>query len=103
MIVDKPDAVQTEIRVGQLAIPRKHPGLPRDGPRDEDPRRRRRATGCTACCGPSAGLTYGASADMQSLKQAGDFVADTDTRTETTAEVLRLIVDEIHRSCSASA
>ena len=24
-MVDKPDAVQTEIRVGQLAIPRKHP------------------------------------------------------------------------------
>ena len=24
MIVDKPDAVQTEIRVGQIAIPRKH-------------------------------------------------------------------------------
>src|SRR5207237_442974 len=25
VIVDKPDSVQTEIRVGQLAIPRKHP------------------------------------------------------------------------------
>src|SRR5262249_51673865 len=25
VIVDKPDAVQTEIRIGQLAIPRKHP------------------------------------------------------------------------------
>ena len=25
VVVDKPDAVQTEIRVGQLAIPRKHP------------------------------------------------------------------------------
>ena len=25
IVVDKPDAVQTEIRVGQLAIPRKHP------------------------------------------------------------------------------
>ncbi len=27
VIVDKPDAVQTEIRVGQLAIPRKHPTI----------------------------------------------------------------------------
>ena len=35
------------------------------------------------------GLTYGASADYQALRQAGDFVADTDTRSEATAEVLR--------------
>jgi zinc protease len=43
------------------------------------------------------GLTYGAEASMQSLKQGGDFMADTDTRTETTAEVLRVIVDEFQK------
>ena len=40
VIVDKPDAVQTEIRVGQLAIPRKHPDYPGVGSGREDPRRR---------------------------------------------------------------
>ena len=49
------------------------------------------------------GLTYGASADLNALKDAGDIVAETDTRSETTGEALRLIVDEIVRSCSASA
>ena len=40
------------------------------------------------------GLTYGASADFNALKEAGDIVAETDTRSETTGETLRLIVDE---------
>jgi hypothetical protein len=43
------------------------------------------------------GLTYGASADIQTLKQGGDFVAETDTRTETTGEALRLMVEEFSR------
>ena len=43
------------------------------------------------------GLTYGASADMNALKEAGDIVAETDTRSETTGEALRLIVDEFWR------
>ena len=34
---------------------------------------------------------------MQSLKQGGDFMAETDTRTDTTADVLRLIVDEFQK------
>ena len=43
------------------------------------------------------GLTYGADANMQALKQAGAFMAGTNTRTETTAEVLRLMVDEFQK------
>ena len=35
------------------------------------------------------GLTYGASAEYQALRQAGDFAANTDTRSEATAEVLQ--------------
>ena len=46
------------------------------------------------------GLTYGASADLNALKDAGDIVAETDTRSETTGEALRLIVDEF---CAAAA
>ena len=43
------------------------------------------------------GLTYGAQADIDTLTEAGDFEADTNTRSEATGEVLRLIVDEFWR------
>jgi zinc protease len=94
VIVDKPDAVQTEIRVGQRTIPRTHPDhLALDlairilgGAGSNRLQRVLRS---------ERGLTYGAEADLDALVQAGDFVAATDTRTETTAEVLRLVVDEI--------
>jgi zinc protease len=43
------------------------------------------------------GLTYGASAEMEAFQRSGAIVADTDTRTETTIEALRLTVDEFIR------
>jgi zinc protease len=43
------------------------------------------------------GLTYGAQANMAALKVSGDFEAETNTRSEATGEVLRLIVDEFWR------
>jgi zinc protease len=96
IVVDKPDSVQTEIRVGQLAIARKHPDyaawdltvkiLGGEG-----------ANRLHRVLRSERGLTYGASADTQAMKQAGDFVAETDTRTETTVEALRLMVDEFSR------
>ena len=36
------------------------------------------------------------------MKQAGDYMAETDTRTETTGEALRLMVDEFAKICSGS-
>jgi len=96
VIVDKPDAVQTEIRAGQLAIPRKHDDylawdlaikiLGGEG-----------ANRLHRVLRSERGLTYGAAADTEARKQAGDFVAETDTRTETTGEALRLMVDEISK------
>ena len=96
IVVDKPDAVQTEIRVGQLAIPRNHRDylawdltvkiLGGEG-----------ANRLHRVLRSQRGLTYGASAETQAMKQAGDYVAETDTRTETTGEVLRLTVDEFAR------
>jgi zinc protease len=93
VIVDKPDSVQTEIRVGQVAIPRKHPDymawdlavkiLGGEG-----------ANRLHRVLRSERGLTYGASADTEARKQAGDYVAETDTRTDTTGEVLRLMIDE---------
>lgn len=96
VIIDKPDAVQTEIRVGHLGIPRKHADymavdlafkiLGGEG-----------ANRLHRVLRSERGLTYGASADIQTLKQTGDFVAETDTRTDTTGEALRLIFEEYGR------
>lgn len=93
VVVDKPDAVQTEIRAGQLAIPRKHQDymawdlavkiLGGEG-----------ANRLHRVLRSERGLTYGAAAESRASKFAGDYVAETDTRTETTGEVLRLMVDE---------
>jgi zinc protease len=93
IVIDKPDSVQTEIRVGQLAIPRKHPDylawdltvkiLGGEG-----------ANRLHRVLRSERGLTYGAEANSQAMKQAGDFVAKTNTRTETTGEALRLTVEE---------
>ncbi|HEX5107929.1 MAG TPA: pitrilysin family protein [Vicinamibacterales bacterium] len=94
VVIDKPDAVQTEIRAGQLAIARKHPDhlawdlavriLGGEG-----------ANRLHRVLRSERGLTYGASAEMEARKQAGDFVAETDTRTETTGEALRLMKAEM--------
>jgi hypothetical protein len=43
------------------------------------------------------GLTYGASADLHALKDTGNIIAETDTRSEKTGEALRIIVDEISK------
>ena len=96
IVVDKPDAVQTEIRIGQLAIARNHQDylawdlavkvLGGEG-----------ANRLHRVLRSQRGLTYGASAETQAMKQAGDYVAETDTRTETTGEALRLAVDEFSR------
>ena len=96
VIVDKPDAVQTSIRVGQLAIPRKHPDymtwdltvkiLGGEG-----------ANRLHQVLRSQYGLTYGAEANAEARKDAGDFVAQTDTRTDTTGQALRLMVDEFSR------
>jgi zinc protease len=96
IVVNKPDSVQTEIRVGHLGIPRQHPDymavnlairiLGGEGSnRLHQVLRTERA------------LTYGAQANMDTLKQSGDFEAETNTRTDATGEVLRLIVDEFWR------
>jgi zinc protease len=94
LVINKPDAVQTELRVGHLAIPRKHPDylafdLAMKILGGEGANRLHRVLRS------ERGLTYGASAEYQALQQAGDFAADTDTRSDATAEALRLIVEEI--------
>ncbi len=96
VIIDRPGAVQTEIRAGNTALPRKHPDylaldLAVKILGGEGGNRLHRVLRS------DRGLTYGASADLNAIKDAGVIVADTDTRSETTGEALRLIVDEMWR------
>ncbi len=91
-----PDAVQTQIRVGRLGIPRNHPDfLPLSvtnyifgggfGSRLNVETRVNR------------GLTYGANSGFTGALYGGDFVADTYTRTEATVETTKVILDEIRK------
>jgi zinc protease len=96
IVVDKKDAVQTEIRVGQIAIPRKHNDyeaidqavkiLGGEG-----------ANRLQQVLRSQKQLTYGASADLDTFKWTGAVVAETDTQTSSTAEALRVVVDEFTR------
>src|SRR5205807_5593020 len=96
IIVDKPDAVQTEMRVGHIGVPRNHPDYMalnlavrilggEGGNRLHQVLRTER------------GLTYGAQASLDTLKRSGDIEAETNTRSEATGEVLRLMTDEFWR------
>jgi zinc protease len=94
VIIDRPGAVQTEIRAGHAALPRKHPDylaldLAMKILGGEGGNRLHRVLRS------ERGLTYGASADLNALRDSGTIVADTDTRSDTTGEALRLMVDEM--------
>jgi zinc protease len=96
VIVDRPGAVQTEIRVGNIGLPRRDPdymalNLALRILGGEGGNRLHRVLRS------ERGLTYGASAELNALKDTGDVVAETDTRSETTVETLRLLVDEISK------
>lgn len=96
IVVDKPEAVQTEVRVGHVGIGRNHPDytalnlavriLGGEG-----------ANRLHQVLRTSRGLTYGAQAEMDALKEGGSIEASTNTRSEATGEVLRLMVDEFWR------
>ena len=96
VVVNKPDAVQTELRVGNVGIPRNHPDymavnlairiLGGEG-----------SNRLHQVLRTARGLTYGAQANFDTFKDGGDFEAETNTRTAATGEVLRLIVDEFAR------
>ena len=96
VVVDRPGSAQTEIRIGHLAVPRTSPDyLPLDlAIRILGGEGANRLFGVLRT---ERGLTYGASADMHTYKNGGVFVAQTNTRTPTTGEALRLMVDEFSR------
>ena len=96
VVVDKPDAVQTVVRVGHLALARAHPDflaldvavkiLGGEG-----------GNRLGGVLRTARSLTYSASADLAGRQLTGDFMAKTETQSPATAEVLRLTVDEISR------
>jgi zinc protease len=96
IVVNKPDAVQTEVRVGHLGVKRNTTDymplnmtiriLGGEG-----------ANRLHQVLRSERALTYGAKASMDTLLETGDFEASTNTRSEATGEVLRLIVDEFWR------
>jgi zinc protease len=96
VVIDKPGAVQTEIRAGNLTLARTSPKwldlellirvLGGEG-----------ANRLFGVLRSDRALTYGASADLQTFKFSGGFVASTNTRTETTGEALRVMIDEMWR------
>ncbi|HUF47549.1 MAG TPA: pitrilysin family protein, partial [Vicinamibacterales bacterium] len=96
VVVDRPGSAQTEIRVGHLAIARTSPDfVPFDlAVRILGGEGANRLFGVLRS---DRGLTYGASAAFRTYRGGGQVVAETDTRTETTGESLRLMVDEFWR------
>ena len=96
VIVNKPDAVQTEVRAGHIGIRRNHSDymplnlatriLGGEG-----------ANRLHQVLRTERGLTYGAQAEMHTLRETGAIEASTNTRSEATGEVLRLMVDEFWR------
>ena len=96
IVINKPDAVQTEVRAGHIGIKRNHQDytaldmtlriLGGEG-----------ANRLHQVLRTERGLTYGAKADMDTLLESGDFEAATSTRSEATGEALRLLVDEFWR------
>jgi zinc protease len=96
VIIDRPGSAQTEIRAGHLSIERTHP----DYITFDLAIRILGGEGANRLFGvlrSDRGLTYGASADLNTFRTAGVVVAETDTRTSATGESLRLMVDEFAR------
>ena len=96
IIIDKPGTVQTAIRAGQVGVPRKHPdymalelGMRILG--GEGSNRLQQVLRS------ERGLTYAASADIIARQSSGDLMAEVETRSDATAEALRLMVEEFWR------
>jgi zinc protease len=96
VVIDKPDSVQTAVRVGQVGIARKSP----DYMSMDQAIRILGGEGSNRLfrvLRSERGLTYSASADMNPMLLTGDITAETDTRTDATGEAVRVIVDEFTR------
>lgn len=91
-LIDKPDAVQTQIRVGKLGVRRANPELI-----PLEVTNRIFGGGYNSRLNTEVrikkGLTYGAFSSFTPRRFAGAFAAGTFTRTEATVEATKLVVD----------
>jgi zinc protease len=96
IVIDKPDAVQTEIRIGNH-------GIPRDSPDYDALTMANQILGGPATnrlfhsLRSERGLTYGASSDLVCHQTVGSWVAKTSTRTPETLKAINLIMAEMKR------
>jgi zinc protease len=94
IVVDLPTAVQTQIQIGRIAIPRIHPDWIALNLANQvfganfNSRLNMKLRS-------KEGLTYGANSSLEANRQAGAFLLSTSTRTEKTADAIRFMLDEI--------
>lgn len=96
VIIDKPDAVQTEIRVGNLAVRRDSPDFYALSVANQilgGPATNRLFKALRS----QQGLTYGASSDLVCHQPLGNWVAKTFTRTAETGKSLQLVLEQLNR------
>lgn len=95
IVLDKPDAEQTEIRAGLAGFPRADsdyfPGLVANAILGGAPFSSRIESELRV----KRGLTYGARSNFDARRQAGAFEIDTNTKVATTAEAVGVILDQI--------
>jgi zinc protease len=96
LAIDKPDAVQTEIRIGNLGVPRNSPDYLALSIADQilgGPSENRLFKALRS----HQGLTYGASSELLSYQTAGVWLAKTFTRTPATMKSLHLALEQVKR------
>ena len=96
LAIDKPDAVQTEIRIGNLGVPRKSPDYLALSIADQilgGPSENRLFKALRS----HQGLTYGASSELLSYQTAGVWLVKTFTRTPETLKSVHLALEQIKR------
>ena len=94
--IDKPDAVQTEIRIANLGVPRKSADYLALSVADQilgGPSENRLFKALRS----HQGLTYGASSELLSYQSAGVWLAKTFTRTPETMKSVHLALEQIKR------
>jgi len=96
LAIDKSDAVQTEIRIGNLGVPRRSPDYLALSVADQilgGPSENRLFKALRS----HRGLTYGASSELLSYQTAGVWLAKTFTRTPETMKSVHLALEQIKR------
>jgi len=96
VVIDKPDAVQTEIRVGNLAVGRENSDYDALAAANQilgGPATNRLFSALRS----EHGLTYGASSELLAYRGLGGWVAKTSTRTSETLKALHMILEQRNR------